>query len=299
MKKLKAIWELMRLEHGIMIFIAILIGSIIAQKMLYNITNFPPLDKLIYAFLTALLLEASTFALNDYYDLENDKKNKRNDRPLVRGDIAPKTALYIFFILFPLGIIFSFLVNYTCFIIALITAILAIFYDIRLKKIKLLGNFYIAYTMAIPFIFGGASVVKENTITFFIPQIIIIISLIAFLTGSGREIMKDVMDYKGDKKIGVKSFPTYIGIRYSNLLSSLFYIIAVVISLFPFFIDSYGIYYQNMYYLTFVLITDVMLLSTSLKLIFKRNTDMKFHRIFTLVAIFFGLIAFLLGAFTG
>ena len=95
MGKLKAIWELMRLEHGIMIAIAILIGSVIAQKALFNILGFPPFDKFILTFFTALFLEASTFALNDYFDLEIDKKNKRNDRPLVRGDLSQKTALLL------------------------------------------------------------------------------------------------------------------------------------------------------------------------------------------------------------
>jgi len=298
MRKLKAIWELMRLEHGLMLFIAVLIGSVIAQKMLY--TGFPPVDKLILTFLTVLFLEASTFALNDYYDLEIDKKNKRLDRPLVRGDIAPKTALYLFFVLFPLGILSSFFVNFTCFIIALVTAVFAILYDVKMKKIKLLGNFYIAYAMAIPFIFGGAAVLEKNTLTFFaIPPVVFIIALIAFFAGVGREIMKDVMDFEGDRKRGVKSFPSYVGIRASNVLSAIFYIIAIALSFIPFFMESYGFYYRNMYYLSIVLVTDTMLLSTSLQLIFKKQVDMKFYRMFTLVAIFVGLLAFLIGVFTG
>ena len=299
MRKLKAIWELMRLEHGVMLFIAVLIGSVIAQKMLYS-TGFLPVDKLILTFLTVLFLEASTFALNDYYDLEIDKKNKRLDRPLVRGDIAPKTALYLFFILLPLGILSSFFVNFTCFIIALVTAVFAILYDVKMKKIKLLGNFYIAYAMAIPFIFGGAAVLEKNTLTFFvIPPVVFIIALIAFFAGVGREIMKDVMDFEGDRKRGVKSFPSYVGIRASNVLSAIFYIIAIALSFIPFFMESYGFYYRNMYYLTLVFVTDTMLLSTSLQLIFKKRVDMKFYRIFTLVAIFVGLLAFLIGVFTG
>ena len=289
----------MRLEHGIMLFIAVLIGSVIAQKMLYNITSFPSFNQLILTFFTVLFLEASTFALNDYYDLEIDKKNKRTDRPLVRGDITPKTALYLFFALFPLGIACSFFVNYTCFIIAIITAVFAILYDVKMKKIKLLGNFYIAYAMAIPFVFGGAAVIRENTLTFFIPPVIFIIACIAFLTGVGREIMKDVMDYEGDLKKGVKSFPKYIGIRASNVVSAVFYIVAIALSFMPFFMKSFGFYYQNMYYLSFVLVTDTMLLSTSLQLIFKKQVDMRFYRMFTLVAIFFGLLAFLVGVFTG
>jgi len=291
MKKLKAIWELMRLEHGVMIAIAILIGSLIAAK------TFPAFDKFILTFFTAMFLEASTFALNDYYDFEIDKKNKRIDRPLVRGDISKNTALYLFFILFPLGIVCSYFVNLTCFIIALVTALFAIFYDVILKRIKLLGNFFIAYTMSIPFIFGAASVLTETSLAIDLSPAIFIIALIAFLTGAGREIMKDVMDFEGDKEEGVKSFPRYIGIRKSNVISAFFYIIAIALSLLPFFMSRYDVYYRNYYYLSFVMITDTMLLSTSLQLIFKRQINMKFYRKFTLLAVFFGLIAFLVGVF--
>lgn len=293
MKKLKAIWELMRLEHGVMIAIAILIGSLIAQK------DFPLLDKFIFTFFTALFLEASTFALNDYCDLDIDRQNKRNDRPLVRGDISPKTALYLFVILFPLGIICSYFVNLTCFIIALITALFAILYDAVLKRIKLLGNFFIAYVMAIPFIFGGAAVLKGNTLSLNLSPAIFIIALIAFLAGAGREIMKDVMDFQGDKKKGVKSFPKYIGIRKSNVLSAVFYIIAIALSFLPFFMNIYDFYYMNYYYLAFIIVTDIILLITSLQLIFKKQPNLKFHRKLTLVALSVGLLAFLIGVFTG
>jgi len=296
MKKFKAVWELMRLEHGVMLFIAILIGSVIAQKAL-GVAGFPSFNNLILTFFTALFLEASTFALNDYYDLEIDRKNKRNDRPLVRGDLSPKTALYLFFVFFPLGIICSYFVNYTCFVIGLITALFAILYDVKLKKIKLLGNFYIAYVMAIPFIFGGAAVLEETTFSIAVPEVIFVIALIAFLAGSGREIMKDVMDFAGDKEEGVKSFPFYIGIRKSNIVAACFYLVAIVFSLIPFFMSRYELYYYNYYYLAVVLITDIMLLTTSLLLLFKKDIDMKIHRKSTLIAIFVGLIAFLIGAF--
>jgi len=274
-----------------MIAIAILIGSLIAVK------TFPAFDKFILTFFTALFLEASTFALNDYYDFEIDKKNKRIDRPLVRGDISKNTALYLFFILFPLGVICSYFVNLTCFIIALATALFAIFYDVALKKIKLLGNFFIAYTMAIPFIFGAASVLTETSFAIDLSPAIFIIALIAFLTGAGREIMKDVMDFEGDKEEGVRSFPRYIGIRKSNMISAFFYIIAIALSFLPFSMSCYDIYYRNYYYLSFVMVTDTMLLSTSLQLIFNKQINMRFYRKFTLVAIFFGLIAFLVGVF--
>lgn len=292
-KKVKAVWELMRLEHGVMIAIAILIGSLIASK------NFPSIDKFVFTFFTALFLEASTFALNDYYDFEIDKKNKREDRPLVRGDLSKNAALYLFIILFPLGIISSYFVNLSCFIIALITAIFAIFYDIILKKIKLLGNFFIAYVMAIPFVFGAASILPINDLSLNLSPAVLIVAFIAFLSGVGREIMKDVMDYKGDKEEGVKSFPKYIGINKSNIIAAVFYITAILLSFLPFLYDIFEFYYLNYLYLIVVLITDMMLSLTVFRLIFDVNIDLKYYRKFTLIALFIGLIAFLAGAFLG
>ena len=297
MKKIKAIWKLMRLEHGIMLFLAIFIGSIISQRPISD-DIIPPLYKVLLTFFTALFLEASTFALNDYYDLEIDRINKRTDRPLVSGDISPKTALLLFYILFPLGLVCSFFVNITCFIIAFITAFLSVFYDMKLKKIKLVGNFYIAYIMAIPFVFGGVTILDWGIVSFSgINPAIYTIALIAFLAGSGREIMKDVMDFEGDRKSGVKSFPKYIGARKSNIIAAFFYIAAVMLSFLPYFVKSYDIYYQNIYYLLLVLITDLMLLTTSLQLIFKKKPHLKLYRKFSLIAIFLGLLAFLVGAF--
>lgn len=293
MKEIKAIWELMRLEHGVMIAIAILIGSLIALEG----QAFPPVDKFLLTFFTALFLEASTFALNDYYDLEIDKKNKRMDRPLVRGDLSPESALLLFFIFFPLGLFCSFFVNWTCFFIALITALFAILYDVYLKKIKLIGNFYIAYVMAIPFIFGGAAVTSGNFLFSEINSAIYIIALIAFLTGSGREIMKDVMDFIGDSAAGVKSFPRYIGERASNVIAALFFIFAIGLSFLPFFMKGFEIYFLNYTYLFFVFITDTMLLSTSIQLIVKKKPQLKVLRKFSLFAILIGLLAFLVAIF--
>lgn len=293
MKKIKAIWELMRLEHGIMLFLAILIGSIISQKTIYDNTDLP-LINVFLTFFTALFLEASTFALNDYYDLEIDRINKRTDRPLVRGDISPKTALYLFFILFPLGLVCSFFVNLTCFVIALVTALLSVLYDAKMKKIKLIGNFYIAYIMAIPFIFGGAAVLEKSVLSLErINPAIYTIAIIAFLAGSGREIMKDVMDFEGDREKGVKSFPKYIGARKSNILAAFFFEVAVVMSFLPFFMENFEIYHLNYYYLALVFLTDTMLLSTSFHLTFKKKPHLKIYRKFTLIAIFIGLLAFL------
>jgi len=60
--------------------------------------------------------------------------------------------------------------------------------------------------------------------------------------------------------------------------------------------DNFGNYYLNYYYLLPIMLTDTMLLSTSFQLIFKKKPHLKVYRTFSLVAIFIGLVAFLVGA---
>lgn len=287
MRKLKAIWQLTRLEHGLMLMVAVLIGGIISiQRSVEEILKYD----IIYASLTALLLEASTFSLNDYLDLEIDKKNLRIDRPLVRGDLDPKIALLIFSLLFPAGIAFSFLVNIKCFYIALLTGFLAVLYDMRLKKVKYIGNFYIAYTTAIPFFFGALAVSEH------IPCAIIVLSLIAFIASLGREIMKDIMDMSGDKIEGVKSIPMYLGRRATSYLIAFIYILSISLSFIPYGMLEGTTFYHNLFYLAPVLITDTMFLYLSVGLITREDPPIRSYRKVSLVAMMIGLVAFLLGS---
>ncbi len=287
MRKIKGIWDLIRLDHGMMLVAAVFIGAVIAEKSI-------PHDflKLTLAILTAVFLEISTFALNDYFDYSIDKKNKRTDRPLVRGDIAPTTALLVTFIFFPLGIITAYFVNYACFIIALITGIFALLYDIKLKKIKLVSNYYIAYTMAIPFLFGGVAFSPN------IPTIIWILASMAFLSGVGREVLKDIMDQEGDKKEKVKSLPMYIGEQNSFLVSGVFFIGAVSMSLVPFFINIDPSFFENYFYLASVSIANILFISMTTSMILKTDPRVKLFRKLTLIAMMLGLIAFLIGSLT-
>lgn len=283
----------MRLEHGVMLAIGVLVGALIAGREL------PPWDLYALAFLTALLLEASTFALNDYCDYDIDKLNNRTDRPLVRGDATKNEALAIFAILFPLGITCSYFVNWWCFVIALVTAAFAVLYDVAMKRCKLAGNFYIAYTMAIPFIFGAVSVVENGVMEPGVRSAIILLFVIAFLAGAGREIMKDVQDMEGDRKVGVRSFATVFGPKAANALAANFYVVAVALSVIPFLSASYELYHMNFYYLVPVVATDAMLLYCSVALVASKRPDMRALRAATLAALFAGLMAFLLGAFLG
>jgi len=261
-----------------MFAIAVLIGAILTG----NIN-----EDVFLAMGVAIFVEISIFSLNDYFDREIDVKNRRMDRPLVRGDISPKTALFIYFLFLPLALLISYMINMICFLIAVVIATLSTFYDIKLKKIKIAGNIYVAFTMAIPFIFGAYATEKMENVVYFL-------SVIAFLAGLGREIMKDILDFEGDAQKGVVSLPLYIGKKNSAMVSSILYIATGIVAFMPFFmVDT--IYYHNYSYLFPVMVADGILFYVSMLILTKNDkiTLMKCRKL-SIFALIIGLIAFMI-----
>ncbi len=148
MKKARAFWRLTRLEHGVFLGIAALIGAVMGAS------GVPPLSLMIPVFLSPLFIEMGSFAINDYFDLETDRLNKRTDRPLVSLELQEKHALATFLFFMPAGVLTAALINWGCFFIALFFAVLSFYYSWFLKKVAVLGNLAISLSMAIPFLFG-------------------------------------------------------------------------------------------------------------------------------------------------
>ncbi len=282
--KIKAIWDLLRLEHGLMYGIGVIIGAVVASK---NV-NFL---KILLGFLTAVFLQASAFSLNDYIDYETDLENKRYDRPLVRGDLSRHHALILCLILAPPGFLASYLISIKAFLFAFIITLLGYLYDIKIKKFGLAGNVYIALSMAAPFIFGGIIAIDN------INPAIIMLSLLAFLSGVAREIMKGIEDIKGDAIRDIRTLARVKGIAFASKTSSLIYILAVILSFIPFLLIQE--YKYDLKYLIPVLITDAILIKTSYELVKPDVTPKKISKLrkLTLIGFLFGLVGFILGAF--
>lgn len=87
MGKFSAFIRLTRIEHGFMLVVAVLIGEIVALR------GFPPAGIALLSILPPFLIEIGSFAINDYFDIESDRKNKKSDRPLVTGELSPAFAI--------------------------------------------------------------------------------------------------------------------------------------------------------------------------------------------------------------
>ena len=281
---LRGVLDLLRIEHGLMYRFGVVIGVYVSDPF------FSDLWKILLGYLTAVFLQASTFAMNDYFDYEVDLANARTDRPLVRGDVSRKTAMIYAIALMPPGFVAAYLISPLAFIFAVTVSALACIYNIKLKELGFAGNIYIAFTMAAPFLFG--SIISSDWIT----EKSLLLASMAFLTGVGREVMKGIEDVEGDALRNVKSLARTMGEKRAAVIASFFYLFAVSISPIPLLYLPEFMF--DLKYAVPVAITDILLVYVSLRLVKDYGREsIRMYRKTTLVAMVFGLIGFFAGAF--
>ncbi|MFH0884424.1 MAG: UbiA family prenyltransferase [Candidatus Micrarchaeota archaeon] len=216
--------KLTRFEHAIMLAFAVLIAQTAVLGAVPGISIV-----LVLSLLVPVLSEMGSFALNDYLDMETDRLNKKTDRPLVKGTISPEFALYFSIASLALSVALAFLINFPAFAIALAFNVLAVMYNWKLKDLPLVGNAYIALTMAIPFIFGNFVVAPA------LAQITLILALLGFVAGLAREIIKSAQDMEGDRKArGSRTLPIIIGEKKAVWAAVALYILFIGLSVLPF-----------------------------------------------------------------
>ena len=284
MHKFKAILKLTRIEHSIMLVIAVIAAELIAGII-------PSTLVLALSIITPIFVSMGSFAINDYYDIETDRANKRMDRPIVNGAIKELEAFKIALLCFIIGVAASVFISLVAFVIALVFALLAILYSYRMKDIFLLGNIYIAFSMVIPFIYGNYVVSSKLGLN------IIIISIIIFLAGLAREIHGMIRDYKGDAKARRSmNMLKYVSAARAAQLAFILYIEAILVSIYAFFFTMPFAF--NLVYIIPIAITDIILAYFAVGHLLGKNSRKFFNssRNLSLVAMGIALLAFLASA---
>ena len=273
-----ALLSLIRPINSFMIGLAVVVGIAIGSPdMLFSRLT-------IYGFITGFSISSYSMIINDIYDIEIDKVNQP-ERPLAKQIISINSALSLSLILLLIGLTSSLLISYYNIIITAIFSFLSWFYNIWGKKQGIIGNSIVASSMSIPFIFGG--IITGN-----ISLLVWSISLIAFLSGMGREIIKTIADIKGDKIKGIKSVSIQFGSRNAMLIACGFIIISILISFIPIYLNLIQIYYIPLLILTdLILLYSIFVLSKN----YSKSESLKVKK-YILYAMLFGLITFLMNS---
>ena len=249
------------------------LGGIVAGAPLFSVP-------LLLAMVVVALALAGSMPFNDYFDHEIDKISHPK-RPIPSKRITPNEALYFSYVLFGLALVISFFINYTCFGIVLFSIGLLYVYEVYMKNQGFAGNVLVAFMGAISFTFGGAAVGN--------PFASITLSLITFFLFTGREILKDVEDVKGDL-ISRITLPMKIGEKNAAIVGSVILFIAMILTPVPYILGQLKIGY-----LIFISIVDIICLYAVINMLRDlRNTTKTVSLLRTASAI--GIIAIIIGA---
>lgn len=282
MSKLEAYLRIMRPVNCLMMGFAVIVGAVLTKSV--ALTVFPQWN-LILGFVTGFTLTAGSMVVNDYYDREIDTINEPS-RPIPSGLIKPIRALSYALVLSAIGFAAAAMTSIFCLAIAAFSWALFTTYTTIGKRSGLPGNFLVSICVAIPFVYG--SVVVSNRIDL---NVLLFVSMV-FLSNTGREITKGIVDIEGDRKQNIKTLAVRFGLAPAAIAAALFYISATLLSPIPVLLGL-----VSFWFIPLVAVTDLGLVASSIALLknHSRESARRIKRI-VLVWFVFGLLAFLIGA---
>jgi geranylgeranylglycerol-phosphate geranylgeranyltransferase len=283
MGKVNGFVRLMRPVNCVMMGFAVFVGAVLANPQFGGAEWL----SVFYGFLTGFTLTAASMTINDYYDRAIDAINEPS-RPIPSGLVSAKEAVAFMLVLSAAGFVFAYLTSVLCLAVALISWIILATYVTVGKRTGLPGNFLVSACVAIPFIYGSVAVISQVQIN------VILFASMAFLSNTGREVTKGIVDVKGDSAEGVKTLAVRYGERNATVAAALFYVSAVSLTPIPWLWSLVSVWF-----IPFVLVTDVGLLASSV-LLLRNHSRENAKKIKNLILVWFvmGLLAYIFGVLT-
>jgi len=202
--------------------------------------------------------------------------------------VSPHEALFLATLTSVAGFVFALLTNFLCLGVAVISWILVVTYLTVGKRSGLPGNFLVSACVAAPFVYGSVAATGQ------VQPSVWLFAAMAFLSNTGREITKGIVDVKGDQAEGVKTLAVRYGEKAAAVVASLFYFSAVALTPLPL---SLGL--VSLWFVPVVLVTDIGLVVCSINLLrdYTRESARKIKKA-VLFLFLIGLLAYLIGVLT-
>jgi geranylgeranylglycerol-phosphate geranylgeranyltransferase len=213
--RLGAVLKLIRVEHGVMLSVAVLAGALTV--------GFPDPLRVFLACLAAFLLEAALFTGNDIMNIEEDRLN-RPDRPLVRGDLSLRQAWFLVVFCGSVGLAISAYLGAGPLMLAVLALLLGFLYNAYVKRLAFFGNIVVSLLTASAFLYGSLSM-------FVLTDKALVFAVIALTANISREVIKGIRDLPGDIKAGICTLPCEIGERSSAVVAAIFTALAIALSI--------------------------------------------------------------------
>lgn len=214
-----------------------------------GVTNAP--TAVVAAIIATITATGGGNAINDYFDREIDAINQP-ERPIPRGDISARGALWVSLCLFAVATAAALTLPVAALAIAVFNFVALVVYTELFKGLPGVGNVLVGYLTGSTFLFGGAAV--DNL---FGAVALFGLAAVATLT---REIVKDVEDMAGDRQEGLRTLPIVIGKRPALGVGVGVLVLAVLASGWPYLTGTFGVLYLGI-----VIPADLLMLGATLR----------------------------------
>ena len=195
------------------------------------------LDPALYLLIFAtLLVAASGYMINDYYDVKIDYINKPEE-VVVGRNIKRRAVMFLHSIFNIVGIGIGLLIGLKIGLIIFVAAFLLWLYSNSLKRLPFVGNVVVALLTGLAIYIVGFYFQSSQLL-------VLTYAIFAFFINLIREIIKDIEDRNGDRKHGSKTLPIVLGFRGTKkviFLISLLFIISIVVA-------TYKLHNELLYY---------------------------------------------------
>ncbi|MFY0626462.1 MAG: geranylgeranylglycerol-phosphate geranylgeranyltransferase [Reichenbachiella sp.] len=193
--------------------------------------------------LSTVIISASGYYINDYYDVKIDLINKPH-KVIVGNKIKRRQVMLAHLAFNSVGILLGLVVSYWIGLVNLVAAFLLWLYSNQLKRLPFVGNFVVALLTGATLLTIGIYFRSSDLLLF-------MYAFFAFGINLIREVIKDIEDVHGDASFGSKSLPVLFGIRKTKWV--LYFLIVVYIGAMIFIMGTVNYTILNYYFMLLTL----------------------------------------------
>ncbi|MHA1977806.1 MAG: UbiA family prenyltransferase [Candidatus Hodarchaeales archaeon] len=304
MIQFRAIIDLFRFTLGILGSFAVLSAGFIVYVLEGRSPNFLTFffdngvlewPGLMLGLFAVMLLTWGNQSVNDLFDVETDIANQRFDRPLARGDLSRNFVKILTFLMFFTAVliigalVLIYRITIALFIFTLIFIIIGVGYNFGVKQLGFIGNIWVSLGYVAPLFMGFFMLNPQKPLTIGACGIILNST---FYMSIGREVIKDIQDYEGDKQQHLNSLAVKYGPRKASIVATIFFCVTILSSVMA------GVFvYKNLVFWFFDAVFAMLLLVTSYTIFQESTQGGKKARKYTRWSLWVALAAFFFGIF--